>query len=233
MSRPASVVAMDGPAGVGKSTVGSGLAKRLGYLYLDTGVLYRTVAYAALKEGVSVSDGVALQQLAHDLRIEIRLPTVQEAADERHYTVLLDGEDVTWQLRTHHVEAVVSEVAAVAEVRAELRDYQRDIASAGRIVVMGRDIGTVVLPNADLKIYLDAPLEERARRRYNERIERGEHPSFQQVMQEVAHRDELDSHRAASPLRPADDAVIVQTGGLDIAEVLAECERLVNNPPAK
>ncbi len=227
MSKVATVIAIDGPAGVGKSTIGSMLAQRLGYLYLDTGVLYRTVSYAALKQGVAVGDAEALQDLAHSLKIEIRLPSPVEAADERQYTVLLDGEDITWGLRTPQVEAVVSEVSAIPGVRAELREYQRAIAAPGRIVVMGRDIGTVVLPDADLKIYLDAPLAERARRRHQERVERGEHPSLQQVVQEVAHRDDIDSHRATSPLHPADDAVIVQTGGREISEVLAACERLV------
>jgi CMP/dCMP kinase len=221
------VIAIDGPAGVGKSTVGTRLAEWLGYLFLDSGVLYRAAALAALQRGIPVGDEAELRDLAATLNIEIRLPVPSERHDQRQYTVLLDGQDVTWQLRQPQVEAVVSEVAARPSVRAALLPHQRAIAAAGRIVMVGRDIGTIVLPNADLKIYLDAPLEERARRRYKERIARGEHPSFAQVEQEVAHRDDLDSHRATAPLRPAADAVILNTADLDADEVLDRVIRLV------
>ncbi len=227
------MIAIDGPAGVGKSTVGTRLAERLGYLFLDSGVLYRAVALAALERGIPVGDEAELRDLAATLNIEIRLPQPSERQDQRQYTVLLDGQDVTWKLRQPQVEAVVSEVAAWPSVRIALLPHQRAIAAAGRIVMVGRDIGTVVLPTADLKVYLDAPLEERAKRRYRERIGRGEHPSFAQVEQEVAHRDEIDSHRTAAPLRPAADAVIVNTADLDANEVLDKVTRLARGEEAQ
>ncbi len=230
--KPASVIAIDGPAGVGKSTVGTRLAERLGYLFLDSGVLYRAVALAALERGIPVGDEAELRDLAAALNIEIRLPHPHEAHDQRTYTVLLDGQDVTWKLRQPQVEAVVSEVAAWPSVRTEMLPHQRNIAKAGRIVMVGRDIGTVVLPDADLKIYLDAPLDERAERRYKERVARGEHPAFAQVEQEVAHRDELDSHRATAPLRVSTDAVIINTGDLNADEVLNKVLQLVEQAPA-
>lgn len=225
-NQPASVIAIDGPAGVGKSTVGVRLAERLGYLFLDSGVLYRAVALAALQQGIPIGDEVELRDMAASLNIEVRLPHPSEAHDQRQYTVLLDGKDVTWQLRQPQVEAVVSEVAAWSTVRTAMLPHQRNIAAAGRIVMVGRDIGTVVLPNADLKIYLEAPLEERAKRRYKERIERGEHPSLAQVAQEVAHRDEIDSHRTTAPLRPAEDAIMINTGDLNADQALDKVTQL-------
>ncbi|MBC7225542.1 MAG: (d)CMP kinase, partial [Anaerolineae bacterium] len=168
-----STIAIDGPAASGKSTIGGLLAKELGYLYLDTGVMYRAVTLEALRAGVDIADEEAVVALAHRLRIEV-LPPGPEHRDGRPYTVLADGRDVTWEIRTPEVDAAVSPVSAYPGVREVLTEAQRQIGRRGRVVMVGRDIGTVVLPDADLKIYLDASPEERARRRYLERLDRGE-----------------------------------------------------------
>jgi cytidylate kinase len=219
-----STIAIDGPAASGKSTIGEALARRLGYLYFDTGVMYRAVTWAALTRGISIADEAAVTALAERLHIDVLQPTVD---DGRQYTVLADGEDVTWAIRTPEVDANVSPVSAYAGVRRALVAQQRRIAAGGQVVMVGRDIGTVVLPEADLKVYLDASVEERARRRWREIRERGEDADYEAVLAAMRRRDEIDSNRRVSPLRPAADAVIVDTTGLSIEEVLARVEQLV------
>ena len=219
-----STIAIDGPAASGKSTIGEALAQRLGYLYFDTGVMYRAVTWAALARGIPIADEAAVTALAERLHIDVIPPTVE---DGRPYTVLADGEDVTWAIRTPEVDAHVSPVSAYAGVRQALVAQQRRIAANGRVVIVGRDIGTVVLPDADLKVYLDASVEERARRRWREMRERGETVDYEEVLAAMRRRDEMDSNRHISPLRPAADAVIVDTTGLSIEEVLARVARLV------
>ncbi len=216
-------IAIDGPAASGKSTIGELLARRLGYLYFDTGVMYRAVTWAALKRGIPIEDEAAITALAERLRIGVVPPTV---SDGRQYTVLADGEDVTWAIRTPEVDANVSPVAAYPGVREALVRQQRQIAQQGPVVMVGRDIGTVVLPDADLKVYLDAGVEERARRRWREVRERGEAAEYEPILAAMRRRDEIDSHRAASPLRPAADAVVVDTTDMTIAEVLATVKRI-------
>lgn len=219
-----STIAIDGPAASGKSTIGEALARRLGYLYFDTGVMYRAVTQAALTRGVPIADEAAVTALAEHLRIDVLPPTVD---DGRQYTVLADGEDVTWAIRAPEVDANVSPVSAYAGVRRALVAQQRRVAAGGRVVMVGRDIGTVVLPEADLKVYLDASVEERARRRWREMQERGEDADYEAVLAAMRRRDEIDSNRRVSPLRPAADAVIVDTTGLGIEEVLARVAQLV------
>lgn len=219
-----STIAIDGPAASGKSTIGEALARRLGYLYFDTGVMYRAVTWAALTRGIPIADEAAVTALAEHLRIDVLAPTVD---DGRQYTVLADGEDVTWAIRAPEVDANVSPVSAYAGVRQALVAQQRRIAAGGRVVMVGRDIGTVVLPEADLKVYLDAGVEERARRRWREMRERGEDADYDAVLAAMRRRDGIDSNRRVSPLRPAADAVIVDTTGLSIEEVLARVEKLV------
>ena len=219
-----STIAIDGPAASCKSTIGEALARRLGYLYFDTGVMYRAVTWAALTRGISIADEAAVTALAERLHIDVLQPTVD---DGRQYTVLADGEDVTWAIRTPEVDANVSPVSAYAGVRRALVAQQRRIAAGGQVVMVGRDIGTVVLPEADLKVYLDASVEERARRRWREIRERGEDADYEAVLAAMRRRDEIDSNRRVSPLRPAADAVIVDTTGLSIEEVLARVEQLV------
>jgi cytidylate kinase len=213
-----SIITIDGPVASGKSTIGYLLAQKLGYLYLDTGAMYRAVTWAALTRGVPVEDERAVTALAEGLHIDITRPTVD---DGRQYTVLADGEDVTWDIRGPEVDANVSVISAYPGVRRAMVAHQRRIAAAGRVIMVGRDIGSVVLPDADLKLYLDATPQERARRRWLERQARGESVTYEEVLAMMLRRDEIDSHRAVSPLRVPDGAVVIDTTGLTIDEVLA------------
>lgn len=198
------VIAIDGPAGAGKSTLGALLAARLGYLYFDTGVMYRALTLAALRAGIDLADRAAAEELAAAVAIEVLPPTLD---DGRQYTVLLDGEDVTVALRAPEVERNVSRVAAYPGVRHELIRRQQAIGRRGQVVMVGRDIGSVVMPEAELKIFLQASLDERARRRAAE--SRQTQP-VEHVRDEIARRDGLDQH----VLRPAADAVLLDTDGL-------------------
>jgi cytidylate kinase len=201
------------------------LAARLGYLYFDTGVMYRAVTWAALREGIDISDELAVTTLAQRLEIDVRPPTV---ADGRQYTVLADGRDVTWSIREDAVDANVSPVSAYRGVRKALVAQQRRISAQGPVVMVGRDIGTIVLPDADLKIYLDADIDERAKRRYRELTAREQEADFEDVLTSMQRRDEIDSGREVSPLVPADDAIIIDTSDLTIEGVLAVIERLMH-----
>jgi len=225
VSRP-STITIDGPAASGKSTIGGLLAERLGYLYLDTGAMYRAVTWVALENGLAIGDEEAISALAGTLEIEITRPRIN---DGRQYTVLADGEDVTWQIKRPVVDRNVSPVSAYAGVRRALTEQQRRIAQRGRVVMVGRDIGTVVIPDADLKVYLDASPETRARRRYLELLERDERADFEEVLREVQRRDRIDSEREVAPLMTAEDAVTVDTDNLSIVEVLRVVEKLVDS----
>jgi cytidylate kinase len=220
----AGIIALDGPAASGKTTIGRMLAARLGYLFFDTGVMYRAVALAAYQSGVDPADEAAVSALAEQMAID-----VQPAAtgDGRTSTVVLDGEDVSWAIREPVVDASVSQVSAYGRVRAAMVAQQRKIGLRGKVVMVGRDVGTVVLPEADLKIYLDATLEERARRRYAELQSRGGKQTLQEVHAGLARRDEVDSNRDLSPLRPADDAVILDTTALTPEEILLRIDPLL------
>lgn len=218
-------IAIDGPAASGKSTVGEALAERLNYLYLDTGVMYRAVTWAALQRDISVEDEEALTELAEQLDIKITDATEE---DGRQYTVLADEVDITWAIRTPEVDAHVSTVSAHAGVRRALVPKQRRVARDEPVVMVGRDIGTVVLPDADLKIYLDATVEERAERRWRELRDRDKNEvDYQDVLESMRRRDRIDSNRDVSPLRPAEDAVIIDTTDLSVGEVVDESERFV------
>ncbi len=210
-------IAIDGPAGAGKSTIGALVAERLGYLFLDTGAMYRAIALEAFRRGIDADDAERLAALAREARIAIGPPTVR---DGRAYTVLLDGDDVTWTIRGADVDATVSQVARIAAVRDAMVEQQRRLAERGRVVMVGRDIGTVVLPEAERKIYLTASAAERAKRREEELRARGEIRVRQDLLNEILRRDRIDSERAVAPLRAAEDAVVVQTDGLSVGQAL-------------
>ncbi len=218
MRERAITIAIDGPAAAGKSTVGALVAQRLGYLYFDTGVMYRAVTWAALDRGIPIEDEMAITDLARRLRIEVLPPTLD---DGRQYTVLADGVDVTWAIREPEVNRWVSPVSAYRGVREALVAQQRRIGREGRVVMVGRDIGTVVLPEAELKVYLDASLEERARRRYLEARERGQMVSLEEVIEDLRRRDRIDSTRAEGPLQAAPDAVVIDSTHMTVDEVVA------------
>jgi len=220
---PKITITIDGPGASGKSTLGGALAERLGYLYFDTGVMYRAVTWAALERGIPIEDEAAVTRLAEALHIEVTRPTVD---DGRQYTVLADGEDITWEIRSSEVNRNVSPVSAYPGVRAALTRQQRRIGRAGGVVMVGRDIGTVVLPSAQLKIYLDASPEERARRRHVETLARGEPSDYQQVLADLRRRDGIDSTREASPLRAAEDAVRIDSTEMTIDQVVNRAEAL-------
>jgi cytidylate kinase len=223
LTRP-STIAIDGPAASGKSTIGGLLAERLGYVYFDTGVMYRAVTWAALEKGVAIEDEAGVTALAAALSIDVVLPTID---DGRQYTVLADGEDVTWAIRQPEVDRGVSPVSAYAGVRAALTAQQRRIGGKGQIVMVGRDIGTVVLPDADLKIYLGASVETRAERRTREAEARGEPIEYATVLASMRRRDQIDSSRALAPLRAAEDAFVIDTTDMTVQQVMDKVLALV------
>jgi len=223
LSKP-TIITIDGPAAAGKSTIGYELAKRLNYLYFDTGVMYRAVTWAALNEGLDIADEPAITALAQRLDINVIPPTKE---DGRQYTVLADGQDITWAIRDAAVEAGVSPVSAYPGVREALVAQQRRISAQGRVVMVGRDIGTIVLPRADLKLYLDASVRERALRRYRELIQRGQEANYESVLTSMQRRDDIDSGREVAPLLPADDAITIDTSDLDIDQVLEAIQKMI------
>jgi CMP/dCMP kinase len=209
-------IAIDGPAASGKSTLGFRLAESLGYLYFDTGLMYRAVTWLALQRGCDLLNEAAISRLAEDVPIEVSPASFE---DGRSCDIVVDGQDITWKIRQPEVDANVSIVAAYAGVRKALTMQQRRIGLRGRVVMVGRDIGTVVLPEADLKIYLDASAEERARRRYEEILQRGGTANLDEILQKVNERDRIDSTRDVAPLKPADDAVLLDSDKLNADQV--------------
>lgn len=220
------IIAIDGPAGSGKSTIGKLLADHLNYLFVDTGVMYRAVTLAALQQGIDAKDEALVSDLAGEIEIALQTPTVE---DGRDCDVLIDDNDVTWDIRSAEVDAHVSIVSAYPEVRRILSMKQRQIGLQGDVVMMGRDIGTVILPDADLKIYLDASVEERANRRFTERISRSEDVEYEPILEALLERDSIDSTRDVAPLKPADDAIVIDTDGYSIEEVFLKILELRNN----
>jgi cytidylate kinase len=210
LTRP-STIAVDGPAASGKTTVGERLAGKFGYLLFDTGVMYRAVTLIALRRRV-------------EIEIDVRPP---DPGTEQLYTIWVDGEDVTFDIRDPAVDAHVSPVSAYRGVREELSRQQRRIGERGKVVMVGRDIGTAVLPDADLKIYLDATIEERARRRLKDSRLRGEHQTYEEILRGLVQRDEIDSNRKYAPLRAAPDAVVIDTTDLSIAQVVDRIETVI------
>jgi cytidylate kinase len=223
-SQTPSVIAIDGPAASGKSTIGLRLAEALGYIFFDTGVMYRAITFLALEREIDIYDEAAVTTLAEDTQIDV---APASKPDGRACDVLVDGRDITWETRTRKVDENVSIVAAYAGVRKALSRQQRRIGQRGRIVMVGRDIGTVVLPDADLKIYLDATAEERARRRYDEIVARGGNPDYEAILKRVVERDHIDSTRDVAPLKAAEDAVVLDSDKLSADEVFEQILAMV------
>ena len=215
-------IAIDGPASSGKSTVAKIIAKDLGYIYTDTGAMYRSVTYLALKHGVALADEAGLVALIE------KYPISFSQSKERQ-SVFCDGEEVTQAIRNNEVTHNVSEVSAHEEVRKRLVAQQQKIAKSGGVVMDGRDIGTQVLPNAEVKIFLVASVDERAERRYKENIAKGIATDLATLKEEIKQRDYLDSHREVSPLKQAEDATLIDTTGMSIDDVVAAIEAIVKN----
>lgn len=218
------LIAIDGPGASGKTTIAELLAERLNYLYIDTGVMYRAVTLAALQQFDGVDDEERVSQLAKRIHIDVQPPT---ELDGRKNDVLLDGKDVTWAIRSPEVTDSVSAVSAYADVREAMTEQQRKIAERGKAVLVGRDIGTVVIPHADLKIFLEASVEERARRRFEQEKERGQSADYEDILYSLKQRDMKDRTRSIAPLVPADDAVIIQTDNLSIQDVFDKVMELL------
>jgi cytidylate kinase len=215
---PKLTIAIDGPAGSGKSSVARLVADILGYLYLDSGAMYRALALKALQRNVSLDDETQLAKLANETHIELKPPTNEQEKAGVKNRVFLDGKEVTQEIRSSEVAQAASRLATIAPVRAVLVAEQQHAGHGGAVVMEGRDIGTVVFPNAELKIFLEASPEVRAERRWKEHQEKGEPMTLPQVLEEVRERDKRDRERKVSPLVRASDAVLVDNTSMDAAE---------------
>lgn len=204
-------VAIDGPAGAGKSTIAKGAAAKLGYIYVDTGALYRTVALSAVRNGV-LDDTDKIVEMLGDIKVNLGFD------DDGTQCVYLNGEDVSSLIRTPEISMGASKVSAIPQVREFLLDLQRDIAKNNNVIMDGRDIATVVLPNAKPKIFLTATAECRAQRRYKELVEKGENVTYEDVLADVNQRDYQDSHREIAPLKPTDESIMADTTGMILEE---------------
>ncbi len=220
-------VAIDGPAGAGKSTLAKRLAQELGFLYVDTGAIYRTVGLFARMRGVAPDDAVGVPALLPDVKITM---SYGEDGLQRMY---LNGEDVTDAIRQNEISDYASKVSAIPQVRAFLLDMQRSMAERSNVIMDGRDIGTVVLPDAEVKIFLTAAPEARAHRRWLELVERGQQVTEAEVLADVLERDERDSNRPVAPLKQAEDAILADTTGCDLEESFALLHRIVLDYMAK
>jgi cytidylate kinase len=216
MQKKSLTITLDGPAASGKSTMGQRIAKTLNFIYLDTGVMYRAVTLAALNNNIDINDELLVTEVAETMDLEIRPPSID---DGRSNDIILEGEDVTWTIRLPDVEAHVSQVSAYKGVRTAMTKKQREIGDKGGVVMVGRDIGTVVLPDAEIKLYLDASVEERAKRRHLELVERGKNSNYEFVLEDLQRRDKIDSSREIAPLKPAEDAIIIDSDNMNIEQV--------------
>jgi cytidylate kinase len=214
------VIAIDGPAASGKTTVGRLLAEALGFLFLDTGCMYRAVTAAALQRQIEIDDEAAVDRLIHEIKIDVKI--VQGEREGRIYAVLVDGRELTWELHSPAVDAHVSLISSYLSVRTELVQQQRKLANHGRVVMVGRDIGTVVKPDAQLKLFITASPEERARRRWGDRQNQGHSDEYDTILKDVIRRDKFDSGRQYAPLRPAEDAIIIDSTDKPAETIVAQ-----------
>ncbi|MCX7614172.1 MAG: (d)CMP kinase [Clostridiales bacterium] len=215
-------IALDGPSGAGKSTLSKALAKELGLIYVDTGAMYRAIGLFALRQNVETNDSASVIPLLDSIKIDL----IYKRKEQR---ILLNGEDVSEKIREHAVSAAASDVSAIPEVRHFLLDLQRSIAESNSVIMDGRDIGTVILPNADLKLFLTATAEERAMRRYKELIERGQKMEYETVLSDMLKRDRNDEMRDHAPLKPAPDAVLLDTTGNSFSDTFALIRQVIKD----
>ena len=213
-------IAIDGPSGAGKSTVARSLAKRLGYNYIDTGAMYRSVALRVKERGISLEDELAINQLASSLHV-----TFVTEGEQTH--VFCDGEDITSAIRTPEISRLASSISSRKGVREALVQMQREMGKEGGVILEGRDIGTVVFPDADVKFYLDAESDERVKRRYHEMVEKGVKVDFKETQEDLVQRDHHDMHRTHSPLKKANDALFIDSTHRPVEEVVEEMARIV------
>lgn len=205
-------IAIDGPAGAGKSTIAKLCAKELEFIYVDTGALYRAIGLCAFRNNIGSKDADAILQMLKDIKVELAFN------DKKEQIVLLNGEDVSGFIRTPEISMYASDVSAIPQVRAFLLELQRNMAKTNNVIMDGRDIGTVVLPDAQIKIFLTASPQVRAKRRYDELIEKGMDVNYDDILSDVITRDYNDSHREIAPLKPAEDSIIVDTSQLDLEQ---------------
>ncbi len=213
-------IAIDGPSGAGKSSLAKQLAQELGYLYVDTGAMYRAIGLYAVRRGADPKNGEQVEPLLPEIQLDIRLV-------EGTQHIYLNGEDVSTDIRAEKIGMAASGVSAIPAVRQFLLDTQRDLARANNVLMDGRDIGTVILPHAQVKIFLTASDTARAQRRYKELVEKGQTPDYEQVLADIRQRDYQDSHRAVAPLRQAEDAVLVDTSHLNLEESLEALKAVI------
>ena len=216
------IVAVDGPAGSGKGTVTKRIEQELGFLNLDTGATYRCVALEVLRRGISLNDEREIIKVANEIKIEINNKGEKDI-------ILLNGEDVSKEIRTNDVTQIVSQVSSIIPVREKMVEVQKNLAKGKNVIVEGRDIGTVVFPNADIKIYLDASEEVRAKRRYEENKQNGIDTTYEEVLENVRMRDYNDMHKKVGALKKADDAILVDSTNLSIDEVVNKIKEIIIN----
>lgn len=216
------IVAVDGPAGSGKGTITKKIEEKLGFLNLDTGATYRCVALQALREGLTLNDEKEIIKIANN--IDIRIDNTGEKD-----IILLNGEDVSEEIRTKEVTSIVSQISSIIPVREKMVEVQRNLAKGKNVIVEGRDIGTVVFPNADIKIYLDASEEIRAKRRYEENVQNGIDMTYEEVLENVKMRDYNDMHKPYGALKKADDAIVVDSTNLNIEEVVEKIIKIIKD----
>jgi len=215
-------IAIDGPAASGKSTTAKIIAQKLNYLYIDTGAMYRALTLAIIKANTDTSIEAEIKKLALQTKIELK-------QSEAELQTFLNGKDVSHEIRLPEINQIISKISAYPEIRKIMVEKQRRLAQRGGIVMDGRDIGTVVLPDAEVKIYMEAKLSERAKRRYDELKKKSVKSELSEIEKEIANRDQIDSNRAASPLKPSEDAIIIDTSNLTIEEQTNKCLDLVYN----
>jgi cytidylate kinase len=220
------IITIDGPSSSGKSTIGQLLANKIGYHYLDTGCLYRALTVATLQRNILVTDTHTIVKLASDLDITVQTSKIE---DGRQYTVLIDTVDVTWELRSSNTDTNVSLISTIPGVRQILTEQMRSIAYGVNIVMVGRDIGTVVIPEAPLKFYLDASITERALRRHKENIENGQKSNYQEILSNIKARDRIDTQRESAPLRKPTNAHSIDTTSMKPMRVLNKMLRIIHD----